>query len=309
MPANTRGRITIQDLQAADKKVHDAQNRRNDAFSERLAKQQEKFAYDRRLAEWSRAFQDRELVLSRINAQLATVDNISLLTSSIHDSIDLGGRIVSLATGPAASLVVEGVSQLNSLLRSFTGSSLLGVIPGSTTGGGGSPTDLVNTAGSAAGAASDIGQLRGLPAGGLSHVAQGAGVFQLGFDTGQALMGANPFRTPQAFVGRIPIHSNAQLRELAGAIRSDWDPGLLEQLNGLDDEKLAKGLEDLADANEEVARRQQALGENPTDEYDRATQEHQDAIEETKEAEEERAELRAAYEAQEAKKGIHVLPN
>ena len=299
--SNTVGRVNV---------LLEAYTEAADAAAAARAKRKKAREYDQIRKDYRRALEREMSLESSIYRAFDTVDNIGIFKTAAFDSIGGIAKFFSVFKNPLTSAVASGVGALNQAARAGTVSDLYGIVPGSTTGiAGVSPGSVLGSAGDAASIAGYLG--RSVPAGpllGSFSTSVTAGQFGADFvsNTTSLTPGglfdgfSGALRSDPSLLGGLSGYSSADLRALSDQIRTGWDPGVLEELNGLSNDRLADSLNELADAKDATAEAGQRLrnAEKPPSTLEEANKE----VEET---EKRRKEL--AEQLEDQRLGINVV--
>ena len=254
MGANTQGRIIA--AQTALGRAFSAKDKTReelgDAKREARLKREE---YERNHTGFQRESERMVRAEARLRKQFATVENIGAAKNVVFDSTSALSRFFGYFKNPVVSFAASGIGAVSESLRGPTSSGLLGIIPGSTNSlpGGG----VIDSAQTAAGLVDDLASIQGLASPALESLGNFnalSSAYQHGYDAGQLLQGNNIFAaTPLPRVGNVFNLSSAQLDEVANQLRNGFEPGLLEQWNGLDPERIAGDIEEYSDARDKAA--------------------------------------------------------
>lgn len=299
--SNTVGRVNV---------LLEAYTEAADAAAAARAKRKKAREYDQIRKDYRRALEREMSLESSIYRAFDTVDNIGIFKTAAFDSIGGVAKFFSVFKNPLTSAVASGVGALNQAARAGTVSDLYGIVPNSTTGiAGVSAGSVLGSAGDAASIAGYLG--RSVPAGpllGSFSTSVTAGQFGADFvsNTTSLTPGglfdgfSGALRSDPSLLGGLSGYSSADLRALSDQIRTGWDPGVLEELNGLSNDRLADSLNELADAKDATAEAGQRLrnAEKPPSTLEEANKE----VEET---EKRRKEL--ADQLEDQRLGVNVV--
>ena len=280
---NTPGRIyiTLTALAAQEQaKKAAALQRDTEHRAKRAAARQECEAANR---EYQQTFRDRQNALndfrsanhrhaaaeSAVARTSATVDNISLFTSSTHDFVNASTIFLGLATRTTGlGYIADAINLLNARARAVTQSGLFGIVPGSTV-----PTPgLIDAANEASTIASALG--RGFPAV-TAASPLGARVFTGGYKlvgsaTNGYQAGNNIVATGNFLRSQEPLLGPLNDPALADKIRAGFKPGPLEWANGLSADGVADELDELKNASDARDAAVKKVRENPQSGVDAA---------------------------------------